>query len=70
MKQSIVSFALIEAQEALSFFNINGFVVFRSIYSAEECYQTRLTMHKEVEKTNPGLNMDDPKTWYHFKGAG
>ena len=70
MKQSLVSFALVEAQEALAFFNINGFVVFRSIYSKEECYQTRQTMHKEVEKTNPGLSMDDPKTWDHFKGAG
>jgi hypothetical protein len=45
-------------------------VVFRNIYSLEECEKTRTTMWNIVEDKNPGFDHSQPSTWGQYASAG
>jgi len=57
------SFDHTERTELLSFFNLYGFVVVRSIFSPQECNLTRSAMWSSIESKNAGVHRDDVKTW-------
>lgn len=52
------------------FFDHFGFVVFRNVYTPEECERTRSAMWNIVEEKNPGFNHLDPSTWGMYTSAG
>jgi hypothetical protein len=66
----IVSFDVSEVEESKLFFDKYGFVVFRNVFSAEECLDSRNAMWETVEGSNPGVVGRDPVTWSNFKSAG
>lgn len=65
-----LSFTVDAIENACSFFENYGFVVFNSIFSEEECRCTRNAMWKIMETSCPGLSRDDPGTWSLYKSAG
>jgi hypothetical protein len=58
------------AQQVLEFFETFGFVVWREIFTAEECVRTRNAMWDGLTQLCPGLDADDPRTWDNFKSSG
>ncbi len=56
--------------DAKVFYDNYGFVVFRNVFTAEECERTRSAMWSIIEEGNPGVNGSDPSTWAQFKSAG
>ena len=69
-EEYIVSFSLDDEEGALQFFKSWGFVVFRDVYSAEECAETRASMWGIIESAHVGFSRHDPRTWDEFKAAG
>ena len=58
------------AATARAFYEQHGFVVFRDVFSAEECEDTRSAMWDIVEEGNPGLRRDDPHSWTEYNQVG
>lgn len=58
------------AEEAAAFFHEWGFIVFRDIFTADECAATRDAMWSVVENAHPGLLRQDASTWDCFKQTG
>ena len=59
-----------ECEQALEFFRLYGFVVFRNVFTAEECTKTRDAMWNILEESNPGFKHDDQGTWDNLKAKG
>ena len=59
-----------EIQNALTFFEEYGFVIFNNVYSEQECISTRSAMWEVMEKEYSGLNRNDINTWDMFKSTG
>ena len=55
---------------ALSFFENYGFVVFRDVFSSEDCESTREAMWDIIESSSPGLRRDKCSTWGAYKSSG
>jgi hypothetical protein len=64
------SFAVDDDVGVPAFFSKWGFVVFRDVFTEEECAATRDAMWSMIECANPGFVRDDPKSWVAFKAAG
>jgi hypothetical protein len=65
-----VSFNIDSIDEARTFFDEFGFVVFNSVLSEEDCVCSRDAMWKIVEESCPGLSRNEPETWSLYKSAG
>ena len=59
-----------EAELALAFYRDMGFVVFRDVYSSEECQLACDSMWSYAESDNPGLSRSDPSTWDKYRASG
>ena len=57
-------------QDSVDFFNEYGFVVYNSVYTSEECVNTRNAMWEVMEKEYDGLDRNDIKTWNKFQSTG
>lgn len=66
----VMSFPHSDSVAGLQFFQSWGFVVFRDVYSADECAASREAMWGVIEGANDGFRRDDPRTWDEFKAAG
>ena len=66
----IKSFQITELESAKAFFDEYGFVVWREIYSSEECQASRDAMWQILEETNPGLDRNTPASWSNFRASG
>jgi len=66
----VLSFEVEDAEGSSAHLNEWGFVVYRDVYSAEECIAARDGMWDVVEQGNPGFMRDDRSTWDSFKSAG
>ena len=64
------SFSVEDGAGAGEFFRDQGFVVFRNVFSADECEKTRDAMWSLIEQGNPGFVRDDQRTWDEFKATG
>lgn len=65
-----LSFDTSNKKAAIDFFEEYGFVVFRNIFSADQCESSREAMWNIIETSYPGLIRNDPKSWIHLKTAG
>ena len=66
----IKSFTVLELETAKAFFDEYGFVVWRGIYTSEECRVSREAMWRVIENANPGLEAGTPASWDKFKSSG
>ena len=65
-----LSFSRENIPESLRFFNMYGFVVYRNIFSPDECQSTREAMWSIVEEANIGVKRDDIGSWNNIRTAG
>mmetsp|Transcript_10785 Transcript_10785/g.17704 ORF Transcript_10785/g.17704 Transcript_10785/m.17704 type:complete len:596 (-) Transcript_10785:40-1827(-) len=68
--KSFSTSSAIDLNEAARFFESYGFVVFREVYSPEECEETRSCMWDIIEKGSPGFDRDNRDTWSKYSSAG
>ena len=69
----VKSFTLLRGEDAhfaKEFFEDFGFVVFRGIFSDQECEETRNAMWNIIEKTSPGFDRNESQSWSSYKSAG
>jgi len=55
---------------ARRFFLEFGFVVFRHVYTPDECAQTIDSMWSIVEASSPGFSRSEPSSWAAYQSAG
>lgn len=59
-----------QLDQALSFFQAFGFVVFKDIFTATECAETRQAMWSILEEGNPNFDHSIQSTWVNLKSKG
>jgi hypothetical protein len=65
----VISFT-IDDKDAEKFYKKYGFIVYRNVFTSDECNNTRNAMWNIVEKSNPGLIGKDPLTWSKYQSTG
>lgn len=57
-------------ESALRFYREHGFVVFRNVFTKDECQQTCDAMWSFAEDSNPGFLRSQPSTWDKYQASG